>query len=334
MGVTNLFLKKTKTKVTLYRNSSVFVARVSFAVSVLLALIIIFLGYLEGSLFYQTNGLVALTDIVNSALLLYAVVYSEKTPDVIYNYGYGKYESLGIFISSTLIIFVTVYTIIGVIGSLGNIKPIGNYQYLTLFSLISIIIMFQMHKYLNNAYLHYKLEILRYDSELWKNDFIIEIGILFNLALCFILDQFGFIELARIFDSLGAIALVVIAMRIPIKYGKKSIDQLLDRKLPEQFHFDILSVIAENFKFLCEFHTIYTRQSGKDIFIEIDIVLPYDFTLEEAYTVQTKIEEKIKNIYPNALPRVYYSPCKRDCIHIKTDSCPVKKWIYQTNSVD
>lgn len=315
-------------------NRPIFVARISFLISSLLAFVIIFLGYLEDSLFYKTNGLVALTDIINSAILLSAVAYSEKTPDIIYNYGYGKYESFGIFLSSLIIITVTGYTIYGAISSFGNIQPIGNFHFLALFSLFSIISMFQMHKYLKKAYHNYKLEIFRYDSELWRNDSIIEIGVLFNLTLCLLLNQFNLIYLARILDSFGAIVLVAIAMRIPIKYGKKSIDQLLDRTLPEQFHYDILSVIAENFKFLCEFQTIFTRQSGKDIFVEIDIVLPYDFTLEDAYFIQKNIEEKIKQIYPNALPRVYYSPCKRDCIREKSNTCPVKKWMPKIDSVD
>lgn len=314
-------------------NSPILVAKISFFVSTLLAFTIILLGYLEKSIFYQTNGLVALTDIINSAMLLYAVAYSERTSDFVYNYGYGKYESFGIFVTSAVITIVTAYTLFVAFSSFGNIQPIGeNYSILAVFSIVSIILMLQMHKVLKKAYLNYKLEIFRYDAELWKNDSIVEIGVLFNLTLCLLLDNFGLITIARIFDSIGAIVLVGIAMRIPIKYGKKSIEQLLDRTLPEQFHYDILSVIAENFKFLCEFQTIYTRQSGKDIFVEIDVVLPYDFTLDEAFYVQKQIEDKIKEKYPYALPRVYYSPCKHDCVYQNSNHCPVKKWIKQNKT--
>lgn len=331
MSAKVLFFSPLKTKFIQTLNRPIFVARISFFVSTLLAFTIISLGYLENSIFYQTNGLVALTDIINSGILLYAVAYSERTPDLVYNYGYGKYESFGIFVTSSVITVVTAYTLFVASSSFGNIQPIGeNYSILAVFSFVSIILMLQMHKFFKKAYLNYKLEIFRYDAELWKNDSIIEIGVLFNLTLCLLLDNFGLIAIARIFDSIGAIVLVGIAMRIPIKYGKKSIEQLLDRTLPEQFHYDILSVIAENFKFLCEFQTIYTRQSGKDIFVEIDVVLPYDFTLEEAFYVQKQIEDKIKKIYPNAFPRVYYSPCKHDCVYQNSNHCPVKKWIKQS----
>ncbi len=87
------------------RNSPLFVARLSFLVSVLIALMTFLLGWLEDSLFYKANGLIALTDIVNSAILLTAVAHSNREPDSFFNYGYGKYESFGIFVSSSLITF-------------------------------------------------------------------------------------------------------------------------------------------------------------------------------------------------------------------------------------
>ncbi len=314
-------------KISLFdRKSPMFVARVSFSVSIIMALGTIVLGWLEGSLFYKANGLVAFSDVINSAILLSALSHSERSPDASFNYGYGKYESFGIFVSSSIVTLVAIYTIVEAILSFEILEPIGNYKLLVLFSVFAFFLMLRMHRMLLRAHNNFKFPILRYDSELWKNDAYIELGIITNLLLCIVLNKLGQINLARIVDSIGALALVGFAMRIPIKFGKKSIDQILDRTLPEQFHYDIISVIAENFKFLCEFRNVYARQSGKDIFVEIDVVLPYDFTLEEAFEVEKQITSKIKDMYPTALPRLYVVPCKRDCIYEQTSSCPVRKW--------
>ncbi len=307
------------------RNTPLYAARLSFLCSSLIAGITILLGWLESSLFYKTNGLIALTDIVNSAVLLNAVAHSERQPDSFFNYGYGKYESFAIFVSSSLITIITIYTIYEAISSFGNLSPIGNFHYLILFSGISATIMWQLHRILLNYYKRFQLPILRYDAELWKYDFFVELGVISSLILCLVLDYFEMHKGARIIDSISALVFVAFAMRIPIKFGKKSIDQLLDRTLPEQFHYDILSVIAENFRSLCEFRNVYARQSGKDIFVEIDLVLPYDFTLEEAAEIEKQIISKIKEIYPTSLPRIYAVPCKRDCIYDGISNCPVKK---------
>jgi len=320
-------LPRSRRKSVFDRGVPIFAARLSFLVSILIAGFTIFLGWLEGSLFYKANGLIALTDIVNSAVLLTAVAHSEREPDTFFNYGYGKYESFAIFVSSSLITIVTIYTIYEAIVSFGGgFVPIGNYFYLIIFSFFSFFLMWQMHKILMSYWRRFQLPILRYDAELWKFDAYIELGVILNLTFCVLLDKVNLPQEARFLDSISALVFVAFAMRIPIKFGKKSIDQLLDRTLPEQFHYDILSVIAENFRFLCEFRNIYARQSGKDIFVEIDIVLPYDFTLEEAYEIEKQIVSKIKEMYPTSIPRVYVTPCSRDCIYDGGDKCPVRKW--------
>lgn len=321
-----IILPKRK-KVSIFNtNTATFVARLSFFISILIALSTILLGWLEDSLFYKANGLIALTDIVNSAILLAAVSHSKREPDTFYNYGYGKYESFGIFISSSLITIVALYTFYSAFRSFGEIEPIGNFYYLVLFSLFSAALMFMMHKVLLHYYNRFQLPILHYDAELWKYDTFIEIGVIVSLIICIIINKFGYTSLARIADSIGALIFVAIAMRIPIKFGKKSIDQLLDRTLPEEFHYKVLSVIAENFRNICDFKKIYTRQSGKDIFIEIDLELPYDYTLEEAYEIEKKLVSEIQRMYPSALPRVYVVPCSRNCIYGNTNNCPVKNW--------
>ncbi|MCX7879561.1 MAG: cation diffusion facilitator family transporter [Ignavibacteria bacterium] len=329
MQAKTIELPKEKRKSIFDPNTPTFAARISLIVSFLIALITFSLGWVEGSLFYKTNGLVALTDVINSAILLTAVAHSERTPDNLFNYGYGKYESLGIFVSSTLITLITIYTVYEAIQSFGEFKPIGNFSYLILFSLFSSFVMFRIHKLLMKFYKRFQLSILRYDAELWKIDSFIELGVLVNLTLCFILNSLGYTFEARIFDLTGAILFVVFAMRIPIKFGKKSIEQLLDRTLPEEFHYNILSVIAENFRSICEFKNVYARQSGKDIFVEIDIVLPYDMTLEQAYEIEKNIVSKIKSLYPSSLPRIYVTPCKKDCIHENTNTCPAWRWSVQ-----
>jgi len=326
MGEKIIELPQRRHKSVFDRSVPIFAARLSFIVSILIAGFTIFLGWLEGSLFYKANGLIALTDIVNSAVLLTAVAHSERQPDTFFNYGYGKYESFAIFVSSSLITIIAIYTIYAAVISFDGFVPIGNYFYLITFSLISFFLMWQMHKVLLNYHRRFQLPILRYDAELWKIDAYIELGVILTLVLCILLDNLKMPKEARFLDSISAIVFVAYAMRIPIKFGKKSIDQLLDRTLPEQFHYDILSVIAENFRFLCEFRNIYARQSGKDIFVEIDIVLPYDFTLEEAYEIEKQIVTKIKEMYPTSIPRIYVVPCKRDCMYQDGNKCPVRKW--------
>jgi divalent metal cation (Fe/Co/Zn/Cd) transporter len=94
--------------------------------------------------------------------------------------------------------------------------------------------------------------------------------------------------------------------------------------------YEILGVIAENHDRMCEFKSVHTRQSGKDIFIEIDLVMPYDYRLEELYTLESTILGKLHGSFPTAIPRVYVTPCDRSCDHPTGTTCPVKRAALQS----
>jgi divalent metal cation (Fe/Co/Zn/Cd) transporter len=168
------------------------------------------------------------------------------------------------------------------------------------------------------------MPLLDYDADAWRNDSYIEFGVIINLIIGAFLGHYNLEKYATYIDSSAAIILVIFCLKVPLTHGKDALNQLLDRTLPESMQFDIIAVIAENINRMCEFKSTSTRRSGKDIFIEIDVVMPYDFTLEEAFKLEEDIHTSIKEKYPTALPRLYATPCQKDCIYDNSSHCPVK----------
>jgi divalent metal cation (Fe/Co/Zn/Cd) transporter len=167
------------------------------------------------------------------------------------------------------------------------------------------------------------MPILKYDSELWKMDGFIELGVLANLLIASVLLYYGESKIAVIFDSIFAIIISIIALRVPLKGSQEALNQILDKTLPDEIQFDIIAVVAENLNDMCEFKQVHTRQSGKDIFIELDIVLPFDSTIETKFGFEKQLQDKIKEKYPTAISRVYAVACDKDCIFGGTRRCPV-----------
>jgi divalent metal cation (Fe/Co/Zn/Cd) transporter len=75
---------------------------------------------------------------------------------------------------------------------------------------------------------------------------------------------------------------------------------------------------------MCAFNSVHTRQSGRDIFIEIDLVMPYDYTLGQLYELEQSILDSLRGKFPTAIPRVYVTPCDGGCEHDGVSSCPIK----------
>lgn len=306
-------------------NSPVFASRISLIICILLALGGITIGMLENSLAVQINGVIATIDILNSFLFLNAVNQSVKSPDFIYNYGYGKYESISILAAAIMLSVVLLYTIIEAVSNWGSVgEQTGNYYILLGFSSLSFIGMLNMYKLQKRLAKRFNMSILDFDAENWKVDSIIEVGVLFNLILGAVLNSLGYYKTSVVIDSTTALLLLAFAMKVPLKGSRDALNQLLDRTLPESIQFDIIAVVAENLNNMCEYKQVHTRRSGKDIFIEIDITMPYDYTLNEIMYLENQMKNLIKDKYPTAIPRIYVTPCDGDCVHGGVSNCPIK----------
>ena len=138
------------------------------------------------------------------------------------------------------------------------------------------------------------------------------------------MHYYGALDVAKFVDSFTAIGLLFVALKPCFKHGKEAFNQILDRTLSEDIQMELLTVIAENIDAFCEFKSIHTRQSGKDLFIEMDLVMPFDYTLEENFKVENKIRKSVEVKYPTSIFRLYATPCPRDCVKGDKCFCPVK----------
>jgi cation diffusion facilitator family transporter len=305
-------------------NSPLFSTRISLLVGIVLSVFGIVLGSLEGSLALQTNGIIALIDVVNSLLFINAVSRSVRAPDYVFNYGYGKYESISILLSAVLLIVVLVYAVYESIQQFGDTEfEAGNYFLLSGYSLATIAIMYFVYRMQVTYSKRFRMPILKFDAELWKSDILIEGGVFTSLVIGAILINIEQDYAAKQVDSIFAIFLTVLALRVPLKGSADALNQLLDKTLPDDLQFELIAVVAENVNHMCEFKTVHTRQSGKDIFIEMDIVLPFDYTMDEKLEMEKRVQDQIREIYPTSISRIYAVPCPKDCIHGEQRKCPI-----------
>ncbi len=317
----------TKFKSWFRTDSPVFTTRISLILTVLIAAFGIVLGVLEDSLTVKTNGIISALDILNSYLFLSAVNMSVRNPDYIYNYGYGKYESISILGSSILLLLVLGYTSI---EAFVNFNKTGiedsNYFILMTFSALSFLIMRFIYRIQKRASSKFGMPILEYDASLWKTDSYIELFVFISLILGLVLQLTGLRYIGLMVDSVLAIVLTLFALIVPIQGSRQALNQLLDRTISDELQMKFLSVVTKNHTNICEYKNIHTRQSGKDIFVELDIILPFDESMEYKDNLEKKISEEIISITPNAVPRVYAKACNGKCLVNNSRNCPIHKF--------
>ncbi len=306
------------------RNSPQSSAVLSLLACVVLAIGGIALGLSEESLAVRTNGIVAAIDIVNSLVLVAAVNRSIRSPDYIYNYGYGKYESLALLLSATLLLITFGFTVRQSFVDYSHGVVTQNYPVLIIFSVFSLAFVHTISRVQSRRAKRFNMPMLNYDADVWRTDTVMEIWVVLGLGAGWLFFSTHHTTYARVSDAVSAIAVLLLALRIPLKHGRDAINQLLDRTLPDEVQFDILAVVSENISSFCEFKNVHTRQSGKDMFVEIDVIMPFDYTFEQAYPVEKTMQDSIRVKYANAITRIYAIPCPHDCIRDGKSYCPVK----------
>lgn len=296
----------------------------SLLACVIIASISLVIGIWEHSLVVRTNGFITLIDIGNSLLFLAAIERSTRSPDFAFNYGYGKYESLAILVSAVLLTILTIVTIIEAVSLMREPPHDTNTAVLVIWSVIAFLIMRNTSYRLEKNALRFHQPMLHYDAELWRMDSWVEVGVIGGIVIGGFLRVIGSFQGAVVADTITSIALLLFTLNVPIRHGREAFRQLLDRTLPDSMQYEILRIIANKHNRMCEFRSVHTRQSGRDIFIEIDLVMPYDYNLETLYLLERDILKELNDEFPTAIPRVYVTPCDKRCeLHGKT-TCPVK----------
>lgn len=306
-------------------SSPAFVPSVALIACLILAIMGIMLGASSESLIVETNGWIAAVEIINASLFIMAVERSSKTADFQFNYGYGKYESLAILSSSGLLSIVGIYVLIEAIQTFGNPSTTSNFWFLAVYSFITFLIIRTMTVLMKKAAKKHRVGVLNFDADLWEADSWMELGVVANLIIGGILHHYGYNNVAKFLDSGSAIILLGYTVSIPLRHGKNALAQVLDKTLPEEIQMGILSSIVERFDSFCEFRAVHTRQSGRDIFIEIDLILPFDWTLEQSRELETNLADDLKKKYPTSIMRLYAQPCPRDCFRDGECFCPLKQ---------
>lgn len=268
-----------------------------------------------------------------SVVLIYIITiyFAEKNkninPEYAFNYGYTKNESIFVLIH----LFLSFMTIIFVLIYYFNIFNNRSYtqidkQIIILMNILisTIVLFFTKRKFDNNLIKIRDIE-LYFNFIVWKNAFIILFVSFVASLFIIIFYQANNITFTNYFDFSVSVLIALYLLILPLKNISVALKQLLDNTASDEIQFNIIAVIVDNLHNFCEFKSLHVRYAGKKLFIEIDVVLPWDYTIEQKFILEKNFEKQIKEIYPNSIFRLYVVPCKRECLTDQKIQCPLRK---------
>lgn len=255
---------------------------------------------LTDSISLMSTMIDSLLDVGASAVNLLAVRHALQPADQEHRFGHGKAESLAGLAQAAFISGSAVFLLLQASERLYNPSPVQNtavgYGVMVLAIVATgALVMFQKYAAKRTGSVAIAADSAHYSMDVLVNTSVI-------LAL-FLTNEFGW----TLADPLFAIAISFYILHGAYEVGLQAYHVLMDRELPDEDRAKITAIAQAHPKVL-HTHDLRTRQSGVDMFIQIHLEMPRDFSLLEAHKVADEVMFKIKAAYPRAEVLTHQDP--------------------------
>lgn len=260
------------------------VVRWAFVVNICQAIFKGTLGVLSGSVALVADALHSSADVVASGVTMVSLKISSRPPDDKHPYGYGNIQYISSSIVGLILIIGALYLIFESVMKIyaGNSTPphlvalIG-----ALFSAIANELMYRYQSCVGKENNSPAIIANAWDN---RSDAISSLAVLAGIALAVISYP--------IMDSIAAIAVGVLVIRIGVELNIEAIDGLMDGSIEmdtlKQIYKIVMSIVAiEGLSYL------RGRRIGESLFIEVDIQIDCDLKVHEGDAIAQQVKDKI-----------------------------------------
>lgn len=262
-------------------------------------------GIITGSMSVISEAIHSSSDFLASVLTFFAVKRSSEPADKDHPFGHGKYEDVAGFVEGILILLASFYII------WESCKKIISNNSLEFNSTPGIVVMciaiaanLLVSSYLFAVAKKTDSVALKADAQHLSTDVYSSLGVLIGLILIKITG-------ITILDPLIAILVALIILKTGVSVIKETLNDLLDRTLPD----DDIKVI-ENIINGCEkiygFKNLKSRKSGSTRDIDITLLCEESMPIKECHGICDLLEAKIQEVLPNTLITIHCEPYKQD----------------------
>lgn len=272
------------------------------SLSVAIILIAIKLGaYLAtGSMAMFSTLLDSVLDAAASLINMLAVRAALTPADREHRFGHGKAEPLAGLGQAAFITGSALFLMVGAVRSLWAPQAIEN-------SALGIGVM-GVSIILTLALVHYQRQVIRQTASLaihadalhYVGDLLINVAVIAALLL----STFWKWHLA---DPLFALGIALYILRTAWQIITGSLDQLMDRELPEEDRVRIAQLASSHPEVL-DFHDLRTRTAGQYVFIQFHLGLNSQLSLRQAHRVTKEAEAKVLSAFPQAEIIIHQDP--------------------------
>lgn len=233
------------------------------------------------------------SDVFSTFIVMIGVTLSNKQSDTEHQYGHERLECVASIILAILL------AIVGVgIGYKGVLKIIaGKYDNLAVPGVLalvaaigSILVKEWMYWYTKAAAKKINSGALMADAWHHRSDALSSIGSFIGIFGA----RLGF----PILDPIASVIICIFIIKVSIDIFKDSVDKMIDKSCPKEIIEQMSTVIMQTEK-VRRIDLIRTRLFGSKIYVDVEIAVDDDKSLEEAHGIAEKVHRDIEKNFPD-----------------------------------
>ncbi len=261
-------------------------------INALLALLKIVAGWFFGSLSLLADGIHSFSDLITDALVIVGAWLGAKPPDENHPYGHAKFET---FATTTIaLILISVGLGIGweAIHSIISHKRSYPSSAILIFASLSIGLKEFLYQATKKVARRISSPILMANAWHHRSDAISSVAVLFGGIGS--LWGFGYA------DHIAGVIVATFIIKVGIDITTENLNQLADAAIEESLLQNIKEII-EGQSGIEGWHRLRTRQAGRQIFMDVHILVDPETTIQEAHAISTQLEEALHRQIANPM---------------------------------
>ncbi len=276
-------------------------AKLAFISVLGLVVLKVVVSIITGSISILAQTVDSFLDLFAVVITLFAIAMAAKPADEEHPFGHGKVENISAVVQAMLIFTVGGLVIYSAVNRIISGASIELTEVGIGIMVVSIVVSILLSRHLlkvSRATDSLALEAIGHNI---AADVYSAAGVLAGLV-AIRLTGLG------ILDPVMALAVALIIIRSAYKVMRKSFGGLIDVRLPEAEENIIRSVIMKYRDQIVGFHNLRTRKSGSQRYINFNLVMGNNISLEEAHSVCDRIEQDIEAKLPQSMVTIHVEP--------------------------
>ncbi len=267
----------------------------------------IIVGFSTGSLGILAEAAHSGLDLVAALMTAVAVRISSKPADKDHPYGHGKVENLSALFETLLLLLTCAWIVVEAIRNLMHQQihiEVTHWSFIVM--IVSIIVDVSRSRMLYKAAKKYNSQALEADALHFKTDIWSSSVVILGLICVKLSEMAPSLGFLRYADSVAALGVGLIVIKISVELGIRSVSALLDA-VPPELEEKIIQVV-ESLPGIRNCHQVRIRFSGPTPFVDLHVLVDGNQTLKQAHALTEDIEEAIQKLMPHADVTVHPEP--------------------------